>query len=63
MTRDAYRRRGIGRRVLRQALSVAWDRDCYKVMLLTGRDEAHAFYERAGFKKGTKTAFVATPPA
>ncbi len=62
MTHAEYRRRGIGTYVLQHALSVAWDRQCYKVMLLTGRDGAHAFYEQAGFTKGTKTAFVAVSP-
>jgi len=62
VTHATYRRRGIGTRLLRHALSVAWERDCYKVMLLTGRDEAQAFYEHAGFTKGAKTGFVATQP-
>jgi GNAT superfamily N-acetyltransferase len=63
VTHAAYRRQGVGTRLLRYALQMAWDEDCYKVMLLTGRrDEAVLrFYERAGFKRGVKTGFVATP--
>ena len=62
VTRAEYHRRGIGTRVLQHALSLAWDRRCYKVMLSTGRDEAHTFYKQAGFTKGTKTSFVAVSP-
>ena len=64
VTHREYRGRGFGTRPLRHALQIAWDCDCYKVMLLTGRkDEATLrFYERAGFKRGVKTGFVADPP-
>ena len=37
VTHADYRRRGVGTRLLRYALQVAWQYDCYKVMLLTGR--------------------------
>jgi GNAT superfamily N-acetyltransferase len=63
VTRRDYRKRGFGTRILRHALQVAWDSDCYKVMLLTGRkDEATLrFYEKAGFERGVKTGFIAYP--
>ncbi|MFN2270635.1 MAG: GNAT family N-acetyltransferase [Anaerolineae bacterium] len=63
VTHRDYRKRGYGTQMLRHALQVAWDHDCYKVMLLTGRkDEATLrFYERAGFKPGVKTGFIAYP--
>jgi GNAT superfamily N-acetyltransferase len=63
VTHRDYRKRGFGTQVLRRALQVAWDNGCYKVMLLTGRkDEATLrFYERAGFKLGVKTGFIAHP--
>lgn len=63
VTHRDYRRRGFATQVLQHALQVAWDHGCYKVMLLTGRkDEATLrFYERAGFKRGVKTGFIAYP--
>ena len=63
ITHPEYRRRGIGTMVLRRAMDVAWERGCYKVMLLTGREDAHGFYEQVGFRRGVKTGFVATPNA
>lgn len=63
VTHRDYRRRGLGTRMLQHALQVAWDNNCYKVMLLTGRkDEAtFRFYEKAGFKRDVKTGFIAYP--
>jgi len=64
VTDPDYRRRGLGTMVLRFALDIAWDANCYKVMLATGRkDEATlSFYERSGFSRGTKTHFEARQP-
>jgi GNAT superfamily N-acetyltransferase len=61
VTHAEYRTRGYGKAVLAEALSFAWSRDCYKVMLLTGRkDEAtFRFYESAGFNRHDKQAFIA----
>lgn len=63
VTHPDYRRQGLGQQVLRYALGHAWSQGCYKVMLLTGsKDEATLrFYERAGFARGIKTGFIATP--
>lgn len=63
VTHPDFRRRGIGTSLLRAALQIAWERNCYKVMLQTSReDEATLrFYEQAGFAGGVKTAFVAKP--
>ena len=63
VTHPDYRKKGYATRVLRQALQVAWDHDCYKVMLLTGSklESTLRFYEQAGFKRGVKTGFIAYP--
>jgi GNAT superfamily N-acetyltransferase len=55
-----YRKKGIGTGLLQYAQQLAWDSGCYKVMLMTGRqrDEIFRFYEKAGFRRGTKTAFI-----
>lgn len=61
VTHPDFRQRGIGRRILKAALDLAWEQDCYKVMLLTGRkdDATLRFYEKAGFEGGVKMGFVA----
>jgi GNAT superfamily N-acetyltransferase len=63
VTHAEYRKKGIGRAILQYALSSAWEHQCYKVMLLTGRkDEATLrFYENSGFIGGVKTGFIAYP--
>ncbi len=63
VTHPDFRRRGLGTALLRAALRLAWERNCYKVMLFTGRkDEATLrFYEQAGFEGSVKTGFVAQP--
>jgi GNAT superfamily N-acetyltransferase len=63
VTHGEYRRKGLGREVLRAALACAWGRNCYKVMLLTGRksDAVFRFYESAGFDGHAKRAFLAKP--
>lgn len=64
VTHPNWRNRGIGTSVLHHALGLAWDSNCYKVMLLTGRsDEATLrFYEKAGLMTGVKTGLIAVPP-
>lgn len=61
VTQREFRGRGHGKAVLQAALAFAWGRDCYKVMLMTGRlDEGtFGFYESAGFRRNAKQAFVA----
>jgi GNAT superfamily N-acetyltransferase len=63
VTHADYRQKGFGTRLLRHALQLAWEQNCYKVMLLSGRKEEETlrFYERAGFHRGIKTGFVAKP--
>jgi GNAT superfamily N-acetyltransferase len=64
VTHADHRRRGHGRAVLAHALELAFMAGCYKVMLLTGRqDEATlGFYEACGFDRRSKQGFVARPP-
>ena len=65
VTHRDYRKHGHGKAVLQAALNFAWSRQCYKVMLMTGRrDEGtFSFYEKAGFRRHEKEAFIAKPPA
>jgi GNAT superfamily N-acetyltransferase len=60
VTHKEYRKRGYGTAVLHKALEVAKNKDCYKIVLLTGRKEESVlrFYERVGFEKGIKTGFI-----
>ena len=63
VTHPEYRKKGFGSSLLRYTLQLAWEKQCYKVMLLTGRQEEETlrFYEKAGFKRGVKTGFIAKP--
>jgi GNAT superfamily N-acetyltransferase len=65
VTHSAFRRQGLGRSLITAALGFAWDRNCYKVMLLTGRktESVFRFYESAGFDRHSKQAFLAKPPS
>jgi GNAT superfamily N-acetyltransferase len=60
VTREGCRGEGFGTRCVEAAVERARDRDCYKVMLLTGSDEAwkHDFYESCGFDREAKTGFT-----
>ena len=61
VTRAEHRRKGLGRRVISNALEFAWEANCYKVMLMTGRkDQAvYDFYASCGFSGDEKRAFIA----
>lgn len=65
VTDTTFRRSGLGRAVMEHALGFAWDRRCYKVMLMTGskREATHNFYKSCGFKADEKFAFLARPPS
>jgi GNAT superfamily N-acetyltransferase len=60
VTHEGYRRKGYGTAVLKKAIELAVENNCYKVMLMTGRKEESIlkFYESAGFDRGEKTAFI-----
>ena len=63
VTHKDFRRKGHGRAILRHALEYAWRRNCYKVMLQTGRKDkgTYRFYESVGFDRHAKKAFLARP--
>jgi len=60
VTHEAYRGEGFGTQCVEAAVDRARERDCYKVMLLTGSDEPwkHEFYESCGFDGDAKTGFT-----
>jgi len=57
VTDPRFRRQGLGHAVLRAAQQAAWDADCYKIMLATGRPGLVPFYQAAGFVVGGKSFF------
>jgi GNAT superfamily N-acetyltransferase len=59
ITDSKYRRRGIGRTVMENAIQYAKEHNCYKVLLCSGnaRTDAHCFYESIGFDGESKKAF------
>jgi GNAT superfamily N-acetyltransferase len=63
VTHADYRRRGLAGTVLRKAFARAWERSCYKVMLLTGSKNPATlrFYANCGFTQD-KTGFQIRRP-
>ena len=61
VTHVDYRNRGFATTLLKHVIEFAWCQKCYKVMLMTGskKEWIYRFYERAGFQRGVKTAFIA----
>lgn len=59
VTDEAYRRQGIGKRLMEKAIEFAKARGCYKVCLLSNatRAGAHKFYEELGFSGTAKVGF------
>src|SRR5579871_1930659 len=60
-----FRRGGYGRAVVEAALQVAWDRDCFHVLMQSGRQDpaVHQFYKGRGFLPGLRTAYAIHNPA
>ena len=60
ITDEAHRGRGYATAVLDYAQLVAAGENTYKLMLMTGskRERTLEFYERAGYDRSAKTAFV-----
>jgi GNAT superfamily N-acetyltransferase len=61
VTHRDFRGQGHGRAVVQAALAEAWARDCYHVLLQSGRNDprVHRFYESCGFKPGLRIGYVA----
>ena len=59
ITDKEYRRKGIGKKVINNAIEYAKRQNCYKIILQSGikRNEAHKFYESIGFNGETKKAY------
>jgi GNAT superfamily N-acetyltransferase len=59
ITDEKYRRKGIGKKIVKMAINYAKEENCYKVVLQSGikRTTAHKFYEAIGFNGETKKAF------
>lgn len=60
ITDERYRQRGLATACLNYAREIAEKANCYKMMLLTGskKESTLQFYERAGYNKNDKTAFI-----
>jgi GNAT superfamily N-acetyltransferase len=60
VTHPDYRNKGYGTAILRKAVQICKEKNCYKVMLLTSQKEEHVFrfYENAGFNREEKTGFI-----
>jgi GNAT superfamily N-acetyltransferase len=59
ITDEGHRKKGIGGRVVHEAVEHAKSCGCYKVVLLSSakRTEAHRFYEAIGFDGSSKRGF------
>lgn len=60
ITDEKHRKNGLATDCLNFAREIARRENCYKMMLLTGskQDSTLKFYERAGYNKNDKTAFI-----
>ncbi len=60
VTHSAYRKKGYASALMARADAMAREQDCYKIMLMTGSksENIFQFYERCGFNKKDKTAFI-----
>lgn len=60
VTHTGFRNRGLASECLKYAKQIAKQRDCYKMMLLTGSKEKETldFYRGTGYNCTDKTAFI-----
>jgi GNAT superfamily N-acetyltransferase len=61
VTAPGFEGKGHSRAVVEAALSAAWQMDCYRVLLQSGRARTPHFYEHCGFDPEAHTAYVARP--
>ena len=54
-----YRKKGIGKKIMENAINYGKEQDCYKIILQSGKErtDAHKFYESMGFDGESKKAF------
>lgn len=59
ITDNDYRRQGIGKKVIENAIQYAKENNCYKIVLLSSakRTKSHKFYESIGFNGNSKKGF------
>jgi len=64
VTDSTHRNKGIGKAVLNWAIERAWQSNCYKVMLMSGRSDesVHGFYRSCGFDADEKKAYILRAP-
>jgi ribosomal protein S18 acetylase RimI-like enzyme len=60
VTHTGYRNKGHASALMARACAIAEENHCYKIMLMTGskKERTFRFYERFGFNKNDKTAFL-----
>ncbi|MBR6184985.1 MAG: GNAT family N-acetyltransferase [Clostridia bacterium] len=60
VTHPDFRRKGLASACLARAAEIAKEKNCYKIMLLTGAKDVSTldFYRKAGFNSSDKTAFI-----
>ncbi len=60
ITEEQFRNKGYGTDLLNAAKELAIRENCYKIMLMTGskKESTLNFYEKAGYNKLDKTAFI-----
>lgn len=60
ITDKNHRKKGYATAILNYAKALAQEKNCYKIMLLTGAKEESTlkFYEQAGYNPNDKTAFI-----
>ena len=60
ITHPKHRGKGYATQILNHAKMVAKENNCYKIMLMSGskKQATLGFYERAGYNRNDKTAFI-----